>query len=515
MCNMGGINVARYSKDKKKIRNVWLMSIVRLLLIGMGITYFTMLSYGLTQIGYAQIIPAYLVTITSIFILVFSLLKAGSILFEIHTYDLLISMPISPRVIVASRFLSIYVGNAVLSLLAIIPGMIIYGMDQKPGISFYVMMSFGVFLLPLIPITIATAIGAIVIGVGSRMRHKNLAIIFFSFALTAGAIAFSIISGQSAEGMTQNDLANLSNHIADIIYQIYPPAKLFSLGVTEQNYGAYMGFAGISIGIFLLFVEIVQRLYVTICNAIHATNTKNNYVMQELKSNSIRMAFYKKEIKRYISSGVYVMNTAIGYLMLIAMSVAICFVGVEEVEKVMEIPHVLTNYLPFALAAMCCVNSTTGCSISIEGKQWWIPKTMPVPTKVILDSKIMVNLTVALPAIFISEIFVLFSVKGDLLTSLYLIGIPLVYSFFTSVLGITINLHMPMFQWESETTVVKQSGASFLVLLMNIVALVIPVVFLVITKNLNLVYSMTILIMTILTIVLYHWNNSWDLRKLD
>ena len=113
LCNTWGINVARFSRDRKKVTNVWMLAVSFLILACMGVTYITMLAYGLTQIGMGDIIPAYILMITSLVILVFTILKAGSILFQMKTYDMLISLPIKPSTIVASRFITMYVGNMV------------------------------------------------------------------------------------------------------------------------------------------------------------------------------------------------------------------------------------------------------------------------------------------------------------------------------------------------------------------------------------------------------------------
>lgn len=516
-CNTWGINVARYSKDKKKIRNVWLMGLSFLLLAFFGVTYVSMLSYGLNKIGAGDTIPAYILMITSLVILVFSILKAGSILFQMKTYDMLISLPIRPSTIVVSRFISMYISNVVLSLLTVVPSTIVYGIFKRPNALFYIMMLISVFLLPLIPMTIATAIGALIIAISSRMKHKNLVTVILSMLLTIAALVASFSMQNIESKINTGVLADLSVMISKQIYSIYPPAKLFSQGVIEQNIVSFLAFAAISIGVFLVLVVLVQWKFVEICSAINARATKNNYVMKEMKAGSPLMAFYKKELRRYFSCSIYVLNTGMGFILLLIGSIAILVMGVDRLEVVLQMPGIINKALPLVIAALCCITPTTVCSISLEGKQWWIPQSMPVSTKTVLDSKILVNLTIAYPFLFLSEIILFFSIKTSIMGYFMMVFVPVVYILFISVLGIAINLRLPMFNWEAEVTVVKQSGATLIALIIAMVIIAIPGVLIGVFSNIdsNVIMGIVTIVLGVVTVIIYNDNNKKVLNTIQ
>lgn len=516
-CNTWGFNVARYSKDKKKIRNVWFMGLSFVLLACMGVTYVSMLSYGLNKIGAGDTIPAYILMITSIVILVFSILKAGSILFQMKTYDMLISLPIKPMTIVVSRFISMYIGNVVLSLLTVVPSTIVYGIYRRPNAIFYVMMLIGVFLLPLIPMTIATAIGALIIAISSRMKHKNLITIILSMLLTIAALLASFSLQKIETKINTEVIADFSVMITKQIYSIYPPAKLFSQGVIEQNIVSFLSFAALSIGVFIILVALVQWKFVEICSAINARATKNNFVMKEMKVGSTLKAFYKKEIRRYFSCSIYVLNTAMGYVLLLIGSIALLIMGVDHVEAILQMPGIINKALPLVIAAICCITSTTASSISLEGKQWWIPQSMPVSTKTVLDSKILVNLTIGYPFLFLSEIILFLSINTSVMGYFMMVFVPVVYILFISVLGIAINLRMPLFNWEAEVTVVKQSGATLIVMLIGMVIIVVPGVLIALFSNIdsNVIMGIMALALGIITVIIYNINNKKALNTIQ
>lgn len=517
LCNTWGINIARYSKDKKKIRNVWMMAISFLLIACMGVTYIAMLTYGLNLIGMGEIIPAYILMITSVVILVFSILKAGSILFQMKSYDMLISLPIKPSSIVASRFISMYIGNVVLSFLTVAPSTIMYGIYQRPNISFYIMMAISVFMLPLIPMTIATAIGALIIAISSRMKHKNLVTIGLSAIITIAVLVASFAIPSKTMDIDVGALAELSTIIAKLIYAIYPPAELFSKGVINQDIVSFLAFVIISIGVFLLLVVIVQWKFVEICSAINARATKNNFVMREMKASSALMAYYMKELRRYFSSSIYVLNTSIGYIMLLVTSIAICVMGVDKLEETLGMTGVINKALPLVMAALCCLIPTTICSISLEGKQWWIPKSMPISTKTVLDSKILVNLTIGYPFLILSAIILFFTIETTVVGYIMMVLVPAVYILFMSVLGIAINLRMPMFDWESEVVVVKQSGATFISMLVSLIIIAVPGILIAVLSNIdsNIIIGIAIVVLALLTVIIYRDNNKKVLNTIQ
>lgn len=132
--------------------------------------------------------------------------------------------------------------------------------------------------------------------------------------------------------------------------------------------------------------------------------------MQAQKKSSLLKALYIKEIKRYFASNIYVLNTLIGYILMVAIAVMLAFTGIDKLEgyltmsggEPLTLPFPLGNLVPFLLSLMLMMGSTTASSISMEGKQWWIPKSLPIPARTILDSKMLVGLSLMLPAVLIS-----------------------------------------------------------------------------------------------------------------
>ena len=138
LCNLFGINEARYTKDKKKKDNFILLTLAWILVGAMILAYIALLSFGMIEVGMSEILPMYLYMITSLIILIFSFFKAGGVIFQMKNFEILLSLPVSKTAVVISRFLSMYTTNMFMSLLIMLPGTIIYGIYNHPGPLFYI-----------------------------------------------------------------------------------------------------------------------------------------------------------------------------------------------------------------------------------------------------------------------------------------------------------------------------------------------------------------------------------------
>lgn len=516
--NFWGWNQIIYGKDKKKKNGLIVLATSFIFLAVMFAFYSGMISYGYITIGLGRLVPAIILVMVSMVILFFSIFKAGSIIFDMKTYDMMISLPVSPTAIIISRFLNMYIQNLTFSLILMLPSAGVYAFFLQPGITYYITMLLGSLLIPLLPMTLATGFGALVAAISSRMKHKNLVTIILTLGLTIAIIAGSLMLPTAGAQMdiTEEWIQNISIMAEKQLYSAYPPARLFTEAVVDGNWISFIAFIGLSIGIFSVLVALIQWKFVKICSALYATAAGKQYKMQELSQKSAQLALYKKELGRYFSSSIYVLNTLVGYLMMVFLAVGVLIAGKETMESLLEMPGIITKTLPLLLVFMVGLSSTTNCAVSIEGKQWWVTKSLPVSASQIFNGKIMVNLTVALPCYLLTEILVFIAIKPRFLEALWLLVIPLVYILFASVLGITINCKLPMLDWESETVAVKQGTSLLVALLVNFIVALVPtiLVFMVNTIYSHLIYGLTAIVISVVTYILYKKNQEIDLRTI-
>lgn len=455
-----GINEIRHTKDKKAKRRLAGLALVWLMLIGVIVFYVIWLSGALLKIGLGEIVPLMLYAVTAVMILFFSVFRAGHTIFDARSYETLIPLPLQKSAIVVSRFLDMYVLNLGMSLIVMIPGAVICAVYLHPGIAFYAIMLLGTLLLPLVPMTIASILGMGISYVGARMKHKSLVTSALSILAVIAIVALSVFSSR-IESITPEILVNVSEALSRMIGSIYPPAMWFSAAVQ----GKFAAFGFFTFGSFALFagmVALAKWKYAEICSALHSTGTRSNYRMGAQRAENLTLSLTRRELKRFFASSIYVVNSMVGYILMVVAAAALLIMGSGFLEAQVGIQNIVSLALPYFLGLLAALNTPASCSISMEGKQWWILKSLPVKPRSIYNAKILCGLSVALPEYVISIILCLIAIKPDASGALWLIVLPLLYLVFANIMGLFVNLCLPNLHWESETQPVKQ-GASVLV----------------------------------------------------
>jgi len=478
--------------------------------------YIGAVTYGYIYIGLEDLLPAYLVMLSSIIILFFSIFKAGSVIFQKNAYDELASLPITQTAIVISRFIRMYIENLILIFVVMVPAMVVYGVMIKPSVSFYAIGFIVTLFIPFIPITLAVFVGALITAVVSKMRNKSIVSAILSILLVVGVlVGMSQMTGME-EDFSIEAIKDISHVATKIIGAIYPPAVW--LGDAMQSGDFITCLACVTGGMVLLglVVALVSANFHRISRGLYSTNAKHIYKMTSLKTGSVLNALYRREVKRYFSSSVYVMNTIVGPILSVVFAVVILVMGIDKIEGFAQIPIDIKGFVPFLLAGIYCIMPTTSASISMEGKEWWIVKSLPVKTKTLLDSKLLLQLSLILPFYLVSEVIFIIALKPQIVELIWLMITPVVMVLFSSVFGLFINLKLPTFNWENEVQVVKQSASAFIggvggflvVLLMMVPVILVP------TEYCDIIKILEFSMLLILTAWIYRVNNRVKLEEL-
>lgn len=450
-----GLNTFKYEKDMKKKQNKILISVSIALVAVMLMLYCGSTAYGLIQLGIGEVIPVYAFVISSVFVLVFTMFKANGEIFAFKDYDFVMSLPIRVDTIIASRFLYLYVLNTVFSMIIMLPMGVVYCIYEKPSASFYLMWIISLFTVSFIPTTIAAIFGACITAIASKFRYANRITTILSFLAIIIFGYFMFKQGNTKYSFTE--LEEVGATVSEGLTKVYPLATIFQKAIVDANIGAFILFVGISVIWYYLFVKILALKYKQINTGISTYHMRSDYKINRMKKETVLIALYKKELKRFFSSTVYVINIGMGVVIAVIFSLAVVVVGPSQLIGYPGVETILQKIAPFAISAMISMTCTTCVSLSLEGKNVWIIKSLPLTPKMIYDSKILMNLSLSIPASIISAILMIIGLKPDIWTSIFILITPIVYSFFSAVWGVFINNRFAYYDWVSETQVVKQS----------------------------------------------------------
>lgn len=517
LINLFGLNVLRHTRDKRERRKKqWLMAAYILVALVLA-AYMGMYSFGLIQLGMQDAVIQFLFMTASLLIFFFSALKTGSVLFERKSADLLGALPLQQSELVLSRFVRMYVENLLLSLIVVLPGTAVYALCLKPEISFYLSGLILIVQLPLLPLTLAVWLGAAVAALTSHMKHKNLIsavlTVVLVLALMAGFSQLARFGGTDMNGI----LTQLSLVITEWIQKLYPPAVWMGKAMTESRFApaalCMIGSAALLAGA----VWFASAHYRRIAELVHSTGKSGQYRLREMHRSTVLRALYRREVKRYFASGIYVTNTIIGPVLSVAAAAAVLAAGVDTLQNALPIALNVRCALPFVVAVPACMMTTTSVSVSMEGAQWWLVKSWPVAPKVILQSKLLLNLSLIAPFYAVMEILLIIAMRPGLQELFWLLLIPAEMILFVCVLGLTVNLKLPLLGWENEVAVVKQSasaltgglGGALIVLLCGAAAALVTAVPVWLTR---LAICMVI---GAATAALQHWNARADFKTIN
>ena len=158
------------------------------------------------------------------------------------------------------------------------------------------------------------------------------------------------------------------------------------------------------------------------------------------------------------------------------------------------------------IIATTCLTSITSSSISLEGKNFYILKSLPVKFDKILLGKILSSNLITMPAIFISDIVFLVAFKPEVFDAIAIILISIIMPTLIGIIGLLVNLKYPKMNATSDTEVVKQSTSSMVAVFGGMIIATI-LIGLLITMSTTISSNMAIIIellgLAIATAILY------------
>lgn len=446
--------------------------------------YFWMMSEGLKMVGMLDVLPLLSGMVCVLITLFTTIFKAQGILFASKDFESLMSLPIKPETILASKVIELLILNYLFSAVVIIPSTIVYYIQSSGSFLVFVYSFIGMLFLPLLPVVIASLIAFGLSYVSSKFKAKNTVLIIITL------IFFVLVFIGSYK---LNDIVTFfmarKESIVDGVKIVCPPAYYFAHAITDTNFISMVILILISLIPFSIFTIVFGKSFKIINLRLGESYKKSNYIIRKLKVSSKMGALIRREAKGYFSSSVYFLNTSVGMILLTVAAIGSIFLGGEglvmflakssgpEIQEAMPMLLELIQFLPLVIIIFCVsLTCTTGCAISLEGINLWIIKSLPIKPMEILISKIALNLLIVLPITILDICIFAVSIKLSALNLVFTFLIAIELAILVAISGIIINLHFPRLNWVNKTQVVKQSVSSMLSMFWGMIVVGIAIV---------------------------------------
>ncbi len=375
-------------------------------------------------------------------------------LFRARDNDLLLSMPVPPRMILGVRMTFPLASDFVFSILLYTIAAIVWLIHAPLSAAGILSLILTALTLPLLSFAIAALLGWLIHLLTLKAGRKNLISILLYFVFFGAYFSF-IFSMQTA----MTSLITNSTAIADSMRAIFP---VYHMGraISEGSLTSLLIWLAFSILPFLLVLWILVKNFRRIVTT-KSGEKRRRYVAKKEAVRSPVMAIAAKEIRHLFGTPTYLLNAMSGLLILIIATVA-AVVKAGAIRPILESDF--APYLPLAVCAgIAFITSMTifsSVSVSLEGKNLWLIKTIPVSTDKVLFSKVLAHLLVTSPILLVCSVVLLAILHASPLSFILVILLTQLFNLLIAAMGVFINLLLPKTDFINEMQVVKQSASA-------------------------------------------------------
>ena len=459
-------NTSDEAAKKRARRKLWSTVVIFLACVYMsGVYSMGMLKGGLDASTYI-LAPALMLMAGSVLGAITTLTKAGPVLFSAASLDPLLSLPLSRRTVILSRVFSLYFEELLINAgMLLTSGVCCEIVIKTLPAAFWPVLILSVFLSPLIPLGVGGLIGLFVAMLTARMKNKSLFTTVFSMAFVVGVMFLSFNAGTMF-----TDMADIAGSLQTRVYALYPPVRLFVAGLTG-NVGAFLLFAAISLAFLALLCLLAVKGFVFFYGAINASATAKAFRMTAQKQTGTLLTLCRKELRQKYNTPVWILNTDMGTLMAILLTVALLVGGRESILEVLEITFgrgdEAAMLFGLVIAVVQCMNLTATSSVSMEGRGLYIIKSLPVKADSWLRSKLLVSMLPPAAGGLVCGLALTIGWRLPAWNALMILAMSVLFGWAFSVVELSLGLKFARFDWENPTEVIKQGGGVMLSMLIT------------------------------------------------
>ena len=504
-------NAYKYGSDKKKKGKIIGNTIGVALLYMMLMSYCILTCIGYGKLGLTGVIPSICALTISMLALVFTFFKTNGYLFNFKEYDMLMSLPFKPKTIAGCKFLYMYVKTLPWYLSISVSMLIGYAIYADITVFTVIIWLLMALLVPVIPMLAASFLGYIIARISAGFKKNNIVQTVLTFLLVIFAFSLRfIIESVFRDDRVEEALETLADSVNGIT-DLYIPAKWFTKAVTDTDILSFLLLTVTTIVLFEVLFILVGRSYREINSKLKNHAASGDFKMSGSKQRSILNAIAFKELRRIMGSSICMIQLFMGELLALLIGILVLFIDFDDLISTVTqgapvtsaMLHPSISLIVYFLIGMV---SSTAATPSLEGKNYWIVKSLPIPEKTLYQGKMLFNMYLTVPVAVFTTAAICISAKTPLLMSLLSVVLSVMLCAFSTAWGCVCGVKHIKLEWENEIEVVKQGTAITLYLFPNMIAtmvLIVLSVFLGMKLNGNLVVIILIFIVTLLTFMSY------------
>ncbi len=374
--------------------------------------------------------------------------------------DLLLSMPIPVRAIMVSRLLGVYLMGLMYSGIVIIPAVIVYFVTVPVTPLAVVGSILLVVCVTLFVLVLSCLLGWVVAKISVKLRHKSVITVLASLVF----IGLYYLVYFRAQSMITELVANAAVVGAKIRGAAYPLYAIGKMGTGDPL--AIVSVTAVTVLLVVLTAYLIAHSFIRLATTPQNIG-KKAYVAGREKVHSPDMALLRREAFRFTSSANYMLNCGMAILLIPICAVLLLWKGGMLAEMIPELLGTAEAAVVFAVGgafALAAMNDISAPSVSLEGKNLWIARSLPVTAWQILRAKLWLHVALTAVPMTLYCICAAIGLRLTILQTVLLLAAATAYVFFSAALGLALNLKHPNLTWSNENIPIKQSLPVFLCL---------------------------------------------------
>ncbi|WP_036729168.1 hypothetical protein [Peptoniphilus mikwangii] len=472
--------------------------ITALIILGFFISIYVVSITVFLYNSYRQILITTFAIIGFIGIFVSTLRSGYSNLFGKSEYNIIFPLPFTDLEIILSKLAGIYL-SSYYYVLIMLSFPVLYVLFKAYGIIATINGLLSLVFFPAIPVSLALLIASL----GSKNFKFKYARQFFSILLTLLIVLLYALIYVFRK-LFYDNLYLAAVNVSRVFTTVLFPYKFFENAVIKNSIIETLLFSVISIAVAAIVSIYISKNYFKIHYKNNNTAKYKKSKTLDFKKSSLSKTLFKKELRTYFSSSIYLMNTIFAPMFLTIIGIISIFLddnSLNSLSGYKNLGEIVRLNIIFILCSFAAISQTTYCSMSIEGKNIWITLSLPIENKKIFISKIKVGMSIIIfPIIFCAIVFGI-KYKLSVFDIVMFILTPISYSLFGNILGLLYDIKTANYSWNNENEIVKQRFS--MILIQIILAIPLLITYFVSRKfNLNSSIMIFIVISIINTLLL-------------
>ena len=472
-----------YDPKKNKMRSrgatIAYIALYALLMVGLLGGMFALMAVGLCGplveggMGWLYYL---LMVLIAVFLGTFgSVFSTYSSLYLSKDNDLLLSLPIPVRCVMASRLLGVYLLGLMYAAVVIVPGVIVYWLTAPVTAGTIVGGVLMVLIVSVIVMVLSCLLGWVVARISLKLKNKSFITVLLSLLFLA-AYYFVYYKAQALITLLVENAAVYGMKIRGSAYLLYLFGMIFVVLAIRLCSSAFFSYrtlpvcASTRIALLALTLWGIARSFLKIATATGSVK-KVRFEHRAVRAQSVQRALFGKELRRFTASPNYMLNCGLGILMLPVAGIVLLIKGGALGRMLADVFSGNVGVVPVLMCAAVCLlasmNDMAAPAVSLEGRNLWLVQSLPVVPWQALRAKLDVQLVLTGVPVLFCALCMVIALPGSALEKALLVIVALLYTLLSALAALALGLKMPNLTWTNETTPIKQSGCVMLSLFAN------------------------------------------------